>query len=73
MFLQRDWGFDHGTQPEDRLQRIGNEHSSIDIIDVIARGTVEDKVRRALRERAGMAAQVFRDRRVAEGLFGGIE
>jgi len=72
VFLQRDYELDHGTQPEDRLQRIGNEHSSIDIIDVIARGTVEDRVRQRLREKAGMLAQLVQDRRILTGLFGGI-
>lgn len=72
VFLQRDWELDYGTQPEDRLQRIGNEHSSIDIIDVIARGTVEDRVRQRLREKAGMLAQLVQDRRVLTQLFGGI-
>lgn len=73
VFLQRDYELDHGTQPEDRLQRIGNEHSSIDIIDVIARGTVEDRVRQRLREKAGMLAQLVRDRRVLTDLLGGIK
>jgi SNF2 family DNA or RNA helicase len=72
VFLQRDWELDYGTQPEDRLQRIGNTHSSIDIIDVIARGTVEDRVRQRLREKAGMLAQLVRDPRVAKSLLGGI-
>jgi len=72
VFLQRDYELDHGTQPEDRLQRIGNTHSSIDIIDVIARGTVEDRVRQRLREKAGMLAQLVKDRRILTGLFGGI-
>ena len=72
VFLQRDLELDNGVQPEDRLQRIGSRHASIDIIDVIARGTVEDRVRQRLREKMGMLAQLVRDRRLVTELLGGV-
>jgi len=73
VFLQRDWGLGDGIQPEDRLHRIGQQASSVHIIDVVARGTVEDSVRRRLREKAGMAGQFFRDPDFARQVLGGIK
>ena len=72
VFLQRDWELDHGTQPEDRLHRIGQEHDSVEIIDIVAKGTVEDRVRQRLREKAGMLGQFVRDSRLVKEILGGI-
>lgn len=73
VFLQRDLRLNDGTQPEDRCHRPGSEiHESIHVIDVVARGTVEDRVRQLLREKAGMFAEFARDSRIAAGLLGGI-
>lgn len=72
VFLQRDWALDAGIQPEDRCHRLGSAHDSIEIIDIVARGTVEDRVRQRLREKAGMLSQLVRDSRVARELLGGI-
>jgi SNF2 family DNA or RNA helicase len=73
VFLQRDWELDHGVQPEDRCHRPGSEiHKSVEIMDIVARGTVEDRVRQRLREKAGMLAQVVRDPRIVADLLGGI-
>jgi hypothetical protein len=73
VFLQRDWELDHGTQPEDRAHRLGQEHDCVEIIDVVARGTVEDRVRQRLREKAGMLGQFVRDRRLVKDILGGIK
>lgn len=73
VFLQRDLRLNDGTQPEDRCHRPGSEiHESIHIIDVVARGTVEDRVRQLLREKAGMFAEFAGDRRIVTQMLGGI-
>lgn len=42
--LQRSWSMIDNLQGEDRVHRIGSEqHSSVTIIDVVARGTIEDE------------------------------
>lgn len=75
VFLQRDWRLGEGTQPEDRAQRIGAElfHDKIEIIDVVAKGTVEDKVRQRLREKAGQLGEFIRDPRYVREILGGIK
>lgn len=42
--LQRSWSMIDTKQTEDRIHRIGSEkHDSVHIIDIVARGTVEEK------------------------------
>jgi SNF2 family DNA or RNA helicase len=76
VFLQRDWALDTGTQPEDRAHRADElcmTHDRIEVIDVVAKGTVEDRVRTRLREKAGMLGEFVRDSRVARELLGGLK
>jgi len=72
VFLQRNWELSAGVQPEDRLHRIGQEHESVEIIDIVAENTVESRVRQRLREKAGMLGELVRDRRIVTELLGGI-
>jgi SNF2 family DNA or RNA helicase len=75
VFLQRDWALDTGTQPEDRAHRADElcmTHDRIEVIDVVARGTVEDRVRTRLREKAGMLGEFVRDSRLVRELLGGL-
>jgi SNF2 family DNA or RNA helicase len=61
-------------QAEDRLHRIGAEgHESIEVIDIVARNTIDSRVRAVLRERAGQLADLVQDPRVASELLGGSE
>lgn len=71
VFLQRPWSLTNALQTEDRLHRIGAEHESIQIIDVVTAGTIEARVRQVLRERGGTLADVVADPRVAAGILGG--
>ena len=42
--LQRSWSMVDNKQTEDRVHRIGSEiHDSVNIIDIVTRGTVEEK------------------------------
>lgn len=72
VFLQRPWSLVEATQAEDRCHRIGSErHSSIEVIDVVARGTIDTRVRAVLRERAGQLSDLVKDPRIATQLLGG--
>jgi len=72
VFLQRPYSFVDATQAEDRLHRIGAEgHESIDIIDIVARNTIDSRVRAILRERGGQLADLVRDPRIVAELLGG--
>jgi SNF2 family DNA or RNA helicase len=72
VFLQRPWSLADAIQAEDRCHRIGSEqHESIQVIDVVSRNTVDETVRRALREKAGQLAELVRDPRIVRQLLGG--
>jgi len=74
VFLQRPWSLVEAMQAEDRLHRIGAEgHESIEVIDVVARNTIDTRVRAVLRERAGQLADLVQDRRIVTELLGGAE
>jgi SNF2 family DNA or RNA helicase len=72
VFLQRPWSLVEALQSEDRAHRIGSEiHTSIEIIDVVARNTIDSRVRTVLRERADQLAHLVQDRRIVAELLGG--
>lgn len=72
VFLQRPWSLVEATQSEDRLHRIGAErHESIEVIDIVARKTIDARVRTILRERAGQLAELVNDPRIVAELLGG--
>lgn len=74
VFLQRPWSLVEAMQAEDRLHRIGAEgHESIEIIDIVARNTIDTRVRAVLRERAGQLADLVQDPRIVAELLGGAE
>lgn len=73
VFLGRGWPLEESIQPEDRLHRIGQEHDSVEIIDVVAAGTADERVRERLREKAGQFGDFVKDPRVVRDLLGGIE
>jgi SNF2 family DNA or RNA helicase len=74
VFLQRPWSLVEAMQAEDRLHRIGAEgHESIEIIDIVARNTIDTRVRAILRERAGALSDLVQDPRIVAELLGGAE
>lgn len=74
VFLQRPWSLVEAMQAEDRLHRIGAErHQQIDVIDIVARNTIDTRVRAVLRERAGQLADLVQDPRIVAELLGGAE
>jgi SNF2 family DNA or RNA helicase len=61
------------AQAEDRAHRIGSEiHDSIEIIDIVARDTVDSRVREVLRTKAGALAELVRDPRIVREVLGGV-
>lgn len=74
VFLQRPWSLVESIQAEDRCHRIGSEvHDSIEVIDIVAKNTVDSRVRSVLRERAGQLSDLVQDPRIASSLLGGCE
>ena len=71
--LQRSWELNLALQIEDRAHRLGSEiHNHVEIIDVVAQDTVDERRREVLRENAGQAAEFLQDKRILKGLLGGI-
>lgn len=71
VFLQRPWELDESIQMEDRAHRIGADHESIQIIDIIARNTIDTRRRDALRGKVRHLAEVVNDPRLVAELLGG--
>ena len=74
VFLQRPW-FEESVQAEDRVHRIGSEihEHGVEIIDVIARDTVDSRRRDLLKEHAGQLAAFVQDMRLVRQLLGGLK
>ncbi|EFQ82730.1 helicase C-terminal domain protein [Aeromicrobium marinum DSM 15272] len=74
VFLQRPWSLVESIQAEDRCHRIGSEqHDCIEIVDIVARNTIDTRVRAVLRERAGQLADLVQDPRIVSQLLGGAD
>jgi len=72
VFLQRPFSVVESIQAEDRAHRIGSErHESIEIIDVQARHSVEQRIREVLRTKARALSEVLGDPRIVAELLGG--
>lgn len=72
VFLQRPWSLVEAMQAEDRVHRIGSEqHDSVEIIDIVAKNTLDSRVRAVLREKAGQLADLVQDPRIVAELLGG--
>jgi SNF2 family DNA or RNA helicase len=70
VFLQRPLSLVEATQAEDRAHRIG-QTGSVEIIDIITKNTVDDRIRSILRAHAGQLAELVRDPRIVAELMGG--
>lgn len=52
VFLQRPWSLVDSVQAEDRAHRIGSEvHESIQVIDLVTKGTMDEKIIKALKKK----------------------
>jgi SNF2 family DNA or RNA helicase len=70
VFLEREWGFWRGSQNEDRLHRFG-QLREVQVIDIVARNTVESRVRERLKNKAQQLSDLVRDPRIVNELLGG--
>ena len=70
VFLQRPWSYVDAIQSEDRVHRQG-QTERVQIVDIVAKNTIEAKVRAALREKAANLADLVQDPRIARELLGG--
>jgi len=74
IFTDKDWNQVNNEQAEDRLHRIGQDYP-VNIITMIARGSIDERVEEILKEKAELFRQVVEgearrvDRRVIERLL----
>jgi SNF2 family DNA or RNA helicase len=67
VFIQRDWSMVSNRQAEDRVHRIGSEvHESINVIDIVTAGTVEEHVLTRYLEKVHRLDQITNDRERAK-------
>lgn len=63
IFLQRSWSMIDNKQGEDRVHRIGSEiHESINVIDIVTEGTVEENQILRLHEKSRRLDEITRDK-----------
>jgi SNF2 family DNA or RNA helicase len=61
VFLQRSWSLVQNKQTEDRIHRIGQERE-VQIIDLVASDTIEEKVLERVIEKGERLEEVVRDK-----------
>ncbi|WP_134740017.1 DEAD/DEAH box helicase [Nocardioides sp. 503] len=71
LFLQRPWSLVESVQAEDRGEGDMEATHGTEVIDVVARNTIDTRVRAVLRERAGQLADLVQDPRIVAELLGG--
>lgn len=71
VFLQRPWALVESIQAEDRGEGDMNATRGTEVIDIVARNTIDTRVRAVLRERGGALADFVQDPRIAAELLGG--
>lgn len=73
VFLGRPWSLVESMQAEDRAEGREDRERGTEVIDIVARNTIDTRVRRVLRERAGTLAELVQDPRIVAELLGGAE
>lgn len=76
VMLQRSWEFDKALQPEDRLSRLDDivlKHDCLEIIDIVAKGTIDQRVRELTRSKGMQLGQLVQDPRLVRELLGGLK
>lgn len=61
VYYSNDYDLEHRAQSEDRTHRGGQTAERVTYIDLIARGTVDEKIVKALRAKINLAAQITGD------------
>lgn len=70
VFLQRPWSYWRGDQSEDRADRYGQE-KPVSVIDIVARNTIEARVREVCKDKAQQLSDLVRDPRIVREFLGG--
>lgn len=68
VYLARPWGYVESSQSEARIYRKG-QRCHTHIIDLVARNSIEAKVRAALHGKAAALSSLLRDRRIVESFL----
>lgn len=71
VFLQRPWSLVESIQAEDRAEGNPEAERGTEVIDIVARDTIDTRVREVLTERAGQLAELVQDPRIVTQLLGG--
>lgn len=71
VFLQRDLEFDKAIQPEDRAHRLGQLADQVHIVDVVAKGTFDERARELIHEKGAKWAEFCKDPDLVRSLLGG--
>lgn len=71
VFLQRPWSLVESLQAEDRGEGDMNATRGTEVIDIVARNTLDTRIRAVLRERAGQLSDLVQDPRIVSELLGG--
>lgn len=71
IFLQRHWSLVESSQAEDRAEGDESKTRGTEIIDIVARNTIETRIRAVLKEKAGSLAELLQDPRIVRELLGG--
>lgn len=71
VFLQRPWALVESIQAEDRAEGDMEATRGTEVIDIVARNTIDTRVRAVLRERAGALSDLVQDPRIAAEILGG--
>ena len=61
VFLQRSWSLVKNKQAEDRIHRPGQDADKVEIIDVVAQGTIEETRAEAIKGKEARLEEVVRD------------
>lgn len=69
VMLQRPWSLVQSKQAEDRIHRIGQEASSVLIIDIVSKGTIDEAVYDTLVQKEQTLESVTRDKARLRELF----
>lgn len=69
VFLQRSWSLVQNLQAEDRIHRIGQGASSVEIIDIVSEDTIEARVMEAFRDKETTLAEVVKDKKTLRNLI----
>lgn len=70
IFLERPWSYWQAYQAEARADDVMGA-KQVHVIDIVARNSVESRVREAMKDKSRQLSELVRDRRIVESFLGG--